>query len=854
MSVRLQRLLIALLMVYFCLIGGTFYTERSAVLRLVHQVFTTLVLAGWLATLWRERRAWPGTPLDRPLLATGIVWLLAALFALDRRVSLEYTWPILVNLLAFYLLTDLMRRGRQRWIMEALFTTGAVVVVISAIEFVAWYWGLPLLPDFVISWPQVNAGLFPPVWHRLSLALNVSTVLGNFTASLIPLTVVWATTARQRDLRFGLGLLALGLTAVLLLTQSRSAQLALATSTGVLVLTWLLKPAVRQRAPGWLRALLNPRLLIGAAALAGTVLIVLVLLSTLRAPLRSGDENRLDLWRSALAMARDHPLLGVGPHEYGLALRYYGDPDLSLAQDRLVAAHNLPLHILAEGGIAGLGVALWLGVTFARVWWRTWKAASPGHRRRLEGGLAALLGFAVQSLVDTFNLTSSLLPVIIIAAYTVAGHVTRAQAVTQPTPAARRRWPVYAALIVLSMAQIGYLPVHAGNLAHDRAMRALAMNDLAAALEATRTAHAADPGLNLYPLHEAYILGLLASSDPEQYLEPAIAAHEAAQQLDPSWDTGWFNLAGLYAQAGRYEDAAAAAQTAATWNPVEAGYHLKLGEYLEALGRLEEARAAYFEALRRQPALASSGFWTDPARPWHQEVLQAALAHFANQPEAGLRIAVRAGELETATGIAHMINPEQASFSLLRALGEWAAAVNDESVAPCPECYLLKARTISNEYYPSDYPLLAEIAFQTDGAIEQLGLTAQQLARTGLFVAANDLVRSWYTLARIEQQRGGDPALIDSMLERAVPLLTVRQEYSMTVYGRPAAFDILPQTRTPRLFRHDYEPWLWLVERYRERGETGRIADIYRAILVGDPYQWEIREQLEQLTGSETAG
>lgn len=853
MSVRLQRLLITLLMVYFCLIGGTFYTERSAVLRLVHQVFTALVLVSWLVTLWREGQAFPVTPLDRPLVATGIVWLLAALSALDRRVSLEYTWPILVNLLAFYLLTDLMHRGRQRWIMEALFTTGAVVIVISVIEFVSWYWGLPLLPDFVISWPQVNAGLLPPVWHRLSLALNVSTLLGNFTASLIPLTVVWATTARQRDLRIGLWLLALGLTVSLLLTQSRSAQLALATSTGVLILTWLLKPAVRQRAPGWLHALLNPRLLIGAAALAGATLIALVLLSTLRAPLRSGDENRLDLWRSALEMTRDHPLLGVGPHEYGLALRYYGDPDLSLAQDRLVAAHNLPLHILAEGGITALGVALWLGATFVRVWWRAWKAASPGHRRRLEGGLAALLGFGVQSLVDTFTLTACLLPVIIIAAYTVAGHVTRAQAVTQPMPAARRRWPIYVALIVLAVAQIGYLPVHAGSLAHDRALGALAANDLGAALEATRAAHAADLGLYLYPLHEAYILGLMAYGDPEQYLEPAIAAHEIAQQLDPSWDTGWFNLAGLYAQAGRYEDAAAAARTAATWNPVEAGYHLKLGEYLETLGHLEKARAAYFEALRRQPALASSGFWTDPARPWHQEVLQAALAHFADQPEVSLRIAVHAGDLETATRIARTINLERASFSLLRALGEWATAVKDETIAPCPECYLLKARTISNEYYPSDYPLLAEIAFQTDGTIEQLDMTTEQLAQTALFVAANDLVRSWYTLARIEQQHGSDPALIDSMLERAVPLLIVRQEYSMTVYGRPAAFGILPQTRTPKLFRYDYEPWLWLVERYRERGETERIADIYRAILIGDPYQWEIREQLEKLIGSDTA-
>ncbi len=844
MSPRIQRLLIVILLVYFCLIGGTYYTERSAVLRITHQVITTLVLAGWLVALWREGRSLPVTPLDRPLFATGIVWLLSALFALDRRVSLEYSWPILVHLLSFALFTDLMRRGRQRWIMEALFTVGAVVVVLSGIEFVAWYFGLPLSPGFMVSWPQVNAGLIPPLWHRLSLAMNVSTVLGNFTATLIPLAIVWALTARQRDLRLGLWLLAAGLVATLLLTQSRSAQLALATSSSILILTWLVRPAVRQRFPRRVQPFLTPRLLIAGAILVGVALIGYVLASTLRAPLRSGDENRLDLWQSALEMAADHPLLGVGPHEYGLALRYYGDPDLSLAQDRLVTAHNLPLHILAEGGLTGLTVALWLGITFVRTWWQAWRAASPRHRRRLEGGLAALLGFGVQSLADTFPMTPSLLPIIIIAAYTVAGETTRAQAITQPPEGTPHRRRLYAALALIAVAQIGYLPIHAGNLAHDRALRALATGDYAAALDATRAARAADPNLNLYPLQEAYILGLMAEVDPEHYLAPALAEHEAAQQRDLSWDTGWFNLAGLYAQAGRYEEAAAAARTAVTWNPVEAGYHLKLGEYLEALGRPDEARTAYFEALRRWPDLSTSGFWSDPAHPWHQEVFRDALVYFSDKPEVSIRLAVGGGDLETATRLARTVDPQSASFSLLRALADWAMVINDESIAPCPECYLLASREKTSEYYAIDYARLAEIAYQTDGVIEQLGMTAEQLAWTALFTGAGSAARSWYILARIEQGRGNDPVRVNELLRRAVPPLYVHQFYAMTVYGRPAAFDVLPQTWTPRLSRYEYEPWRWLAERLETAGDLEGARQIYRVLLICDPYLWEVRQRL----------
>ena len=221
MSTRYQRLLIIFFMVYFTLIGGTYYTERVASLRLFHQVLTALVFTGWLLTLWRRRRNFPSTPLDYPLVTLGLVWLLAAVFALDPRVSLEYTWPILTQILGFYLLIDLMRQGRQRWIMEGLFTVGAVIVILSAIEFFTWYLGLGIFPQFSQNWLAIGGLSLPPVIHKLALALNVSTMLGNFTATLLPLIAVWAMTARQHDLRIGLWMLAAGVTGVLIFTGSR---------------------------------------------------------------------------------------------------------------------------------------------------------------------------------------------------------------------------------------------------------------------------------------------------------------------------------------------------------------------------------------------------------------------------------------------------------------------------------------------------------------------------------------------------------------------------------------------------------------------------------------------------------
>ena len=378
-------------------------------------------------------------------------------------------------------------------------------------------------------------------------------------------------------------------------------------------------------------------------------------------------------------------------------------------------------------------------------------------------------------------------------------------------------------------------------------MRALAQDDLIGALNSTRAAHEADPALALYPLQEAYILGLLADRDPAAYLDTAIAAHEVALQLNPTWDLGWHNLGALYAQAGRYEDAVQAAETAIRWNPTESGYYLKEGEYLEVLGREQEATEVYIEALRRQPDIGSSGFWTDPAQPQRRAMLAEAVDRLRDDPDVGLRLATEAGDLETATAIAQAIDPDRASYRLLRDMGDWAIAVDDPAIAPCPECYFLESLRNTTEFYWVDYNRLAEIALRSDGAIEELGLTAEQIARTALFTSADLSTRSWYVLAEIAAQQGADDATIDALLVRAVPPLIVRQDFAMAVYGRAAAFDELPQARTPQLYRYAYEPWYWLADRLEAEGNVTGARRVYQSLLHGDPYLWDIRERLEAL-------
>ena len=403
MASRVLRWLTLFIVLYASLFGGV--VEHVPVLFIAHQIGAALLLGAWLVSLLRARRGWPLTPLDAPLLALGAVSTLAALGAREPRVSLVYAWVVWVHIGLFYMLVDLMRRGErwQRWIFEALFLTGALIALLTAAEMFAWYWGVPLLPQFTQSWPAVGEGVLPPAFHEAAMALGYNNPLAAYALLLIPLTAAGALTAPERDLRRGLGGLCVGLVFTLLATQSRGGYLGLATLLGLSALWLAWRTKTREKLPVRWRWLLAGRTLLGVAALgalAGAALVYMLVLDT-NTPTRS-DITRLDLWRSAAEIFRDHPLLGVGPRQFALARLDYPHWEESYAYIRLEHAHNLPLHLAAEGGVLGLLAMAWVAVRLGRTLLARWRAAEPRTRRRLEAIALALPAFGVHNLVDAF--------------------------------------------------------------------------------------------------------------------------------------------------------------------------------------------------------------------------------------------------------------------------------------------------------------------------------------------------------------------------------------------------------------------------------------------------------------------
>lgn len=327
-------------------------------------------LAVGVALAWFALAAGAGAGkarLGRPLIATAAAALLAAVFSIDRRVSLfgqpaAYAEGLLGQGLCALLLLAVAqapaaaRRRLAHWVAAAGALIGAAAVLQSM--------GFDPLP-----------GGQPPRIGSRPTAFNGSPVYaGAVLAASLP-SALWVALEATRLRRAAWGIAAALCAAGALSTLSRGA--ALAAASGAAVLTVALGRTSLRRAAAGLAAVAALAL---AAAWGGR--------NTLKA-----DAARLEAWGIALHAVGERPLSGWGPDTYGLAFRRLrGEAMVRLIGDQGAHdnAHDDILQTAATKGLPGLAALLWL-------WWsaafiaraRLREAGRRGEAALAAGGLAA---------------------------------------------------------------------------------------------------------------------------------------------------------------------------------------------------------------------------------------------------------------------------------------------------------------------------------------------------------------------------------------------------------------------------------------------------------------------------------
>ncbi len=814
---RLNRIAFILLAFYFVFIGGSSYYTLVWPVRLLHHALVTFIFALWLFNRIRQGKGIPSTPLNLLLYALIIIWFVAGFLGLDWRMSLEHTWFMVTHVLIFWVLVDMIQQGRQKLVVETQFLLGALIILLAGLQIFSWYFGLGFTPESSTGWfAVIGPGTWIPLkFERLWLGMGVSTWMAAYSAPLAVFCAGWAMSTQKRDFRVVLWVMAVALTGVALLTFSRGGLVALAVSAIVLIVLRVL----RDFNP---REIFSRKNLIPLGVLAGGVGIVLVVIIVIgQNPGRvSGDAKRLELWRSAGEIISDYPVLGVGTGMFGRAVRTYRDP--ALADSRLSTSHNLILNTTAEIGVLGLAIIAALALVLLRHWWINWRGISdPASRLRLEVVYAALAGVAVQSLFDNFMMTAVVSLFLVLLAYSVAIRQTSPDAPSNLTQSINR-----AAGVLLLVLMVGYgvwfIQTDRAFLNAQRSLRASGQE----ALEDVTAAVAIDPALRLYSLQENY---LTAELDETQIPE-AIDDYQEALLLEPTWDTGWLNLAALQEQAGDIDAAIASLEKARAidYNNPAWLHWARLSE-MQGSATDDEIVQGYVVAMQYQlENLPLSDFWQ--ATPLRQ---MAVAAYSQTLP---LDQHYRIAAVHDPESLQSLVPDDPQSGLEWWVVGEYALTVEqDVDKAVTGFSQAIEQESSMGDYYASR--ARAEMTIDPEAARRDLKIA--------------DLLGTIYEFPNaLRAETAIDPLEIYELRVRAVPPRVVDQNFDVILFSRVAQFDLLPAVRFVGPGTVIMQPWYEIAAFYEANDNIPAAINAYNAILGYAPDETLARSELERLSGS----
>jgi tetratricopeptide (TPR) repeat protein len=372
---------------------------------------------------------------------------------------------------------------------------------------------------------------------------------------------------------------------------------------------------------------------------------------------QGGEDLRLELWRTALAVLAAHAVLGGGPDTWALLKLAEAQPGVTTLV--VAHAHNVALWTLAELGIVGTaGVLVLAGAILVRLARRVADRDLATSAAAI-GALAALAGVAAQSLVDVVtNLPSVVVLLALVLALALADEEDPHGS---SQPSGRLRVAVGIAGVGVALLGISLVRV---DIAMETASTGRMLLEYDPPAAQVRFAAAYDMDPNPLYRHEqalaaAFAGDLATASDLTDALvaEDGLAHHLVLQGYQR-------------AAAGDRDGAAASAWLALDRGGSDPGVVLNVARIGELAGDGALARDALVLAAARAPETLDDPFWRSPDRalPYPELIREAAAAVAPGDPGAAAQILLVGGD-PTAGAALDALPPGQREAAM--ALAGW---------------------------------------------------------------------------------------------------------------------------------------------------------------------------------------
>lgn len=633
----LTGLLLVVPLVFYTQTHDVFETNKLAAFRLFTLAAALAVLTR--ALLVRDLR-WRPSALAWPLVLIGVSSLLSTLFTNNWRVSVfgvyeDYEGILMIaNYLLLWGIVHLVVRDLTdvRQYLTAVVVAGALVAAYG----VAQNFGF----DFVMWNPTTYSA------SRLFGSLGNPNFLAAYVLMALPVTLVAFWLARRPAVKVLLLVIVLGMVVCIFFTKSRGAAYALAAEAvtlGVYLFLDARRPESLWR--GNRRWLLALGLL--AALSLGLPNVRTAISTTVTRTLQTLDLGqihitpRLYIWRSALQMVRDHPLLGVGLDTFQITFPKYRLPEYWQLEwnGTPEKAHNFFLQIASTTGLLGLGAWLWLLAAFFVLWLGQLRDLPPPRRHLALGVGVAQIGFLVQ---NQFSFT--------VVAYGslfwffLALGPTLSRPDPEPTPAAAAGSPFtlarvplgswlaflgLAGVIVLSL--IFSLRQWTADVFFKRGIINLTLGAPGQAVPFLEQSAALDPHREIYWVKYGIAVEEAAKRIPDRLplFQRAVEIHRHTIAMNPLNGYNFNNLGRVYKAWGdtldpaKLADAEQACRRAAELDPYNVYFALDLASVLLSQRRWAEAEAVARRVVELFPDFAMSYSYLGYVALVRDEVAQA---------------------------------------------------------------------------------------------------------------------------------------------------------------------------------------------------------------------------------------